>query len=145
MCSLMFKYSGFSYRFVEFILLIESVCFSIKKVSHLFLALVPVVFAPSLSGQQNHVSLHLMRHKPHTNCTTETGGIVVTAKDRPSLVKCPLHSHIVLCPAVPCSSVGWDDDRNKWGGGETHGGREREGEWFRAVCSFCFSISLWCQ
>lgn len=72
------------------------------------------------------------------NHTTERRWLVVTAKDRPSLVKCPSHSHIVLCPAVP-RSVGWDDDKNKWGGGE--GGRD----WIRirAVCSFSVKISLW--
>lgn len=71
----------------------------------------PVVlfsFVPS----QNHMSWHLISHSH----TTGRWWLVVTAKDRRGSVKWPSHAHIVLCPAVPCSSVGRDDDRTSRGG-----------------------------
>lgn len=84
-------------------------------------------------------SLHTIRHQPHP---LERRWLVVTAKDRPSLVKCPSHSHIVLCPAVPRSLCGlrWRQKRVR-GWWES----ERGWFWFRAACSFCGNVSLWYQ
>lgn len=71
-----------------------------------------------------------------TTRTTERRWLVVTAKDRPSLVKCP--SHFTHCCVSSCAlffcGLRWRQSSE---------GAEREGE--SAVGSVCLSISLWCQ
>lgn len=63
----------------------------------------------SFCGQQNHVSLHWTNKAPPT--WQKEGGWWSQPKIDPAWSSAPHTSHIVLCPAVPCSSVGWDDDR----------------------------------